>query len=147
MYYSVTFENASGIKKNTWSDWQLIPTTPPILPPPEAEMNYVEIPGRKAGPIDLSTAISGDLSYNNLEGDWAFIATDQSLPRVQLFEELKRFLHGQQMKVTLEEDPLHYHFGRIFLSAPQSGRGPNAYSMHYILGPLRYLQDGTEDGI
>ena len=57
MYYSITFTDSSGVTKNTWADWHMIPSAPPIVEPPEPYTNYVEIPGRKAGPIDLSEII------------------------------------------------------------------------------------------
>ena len=53
MYYSLTFI-IGGIKKNTWADWRLIPDTPPSIPPPEPNLNYVDIPTR----IQLEEAIT-----------------------------------------------------------------------------------------
>ena len=48
MYYSLTF-TVNGVEKNTWSDWNMIPSTPPMIPAPEPNTNYVDIPGRSGG--------------------------------------------------------------------------------------------------
>lgn len=142
MYYSVTFENSDHVKKNTWSDWRLIPSRPPMLKPPEIEVNYITIPGRKKGPIALENP-----SYGNMEGEWTFLADDEALSRTHMFEALKKFIHGQFLKIILEEDPLHYYEGFFYVGEPQSGMGTTAYTISYVVAPVRFKLDGTEDGV
>ena len=64
MYHSVNFKNASGIVKNTWDNWRLIPTAKPSFPMPEFQTNYVDIPGR-SGSIDMSTYLTGQPVYSD----------------------------------------------------------------------------------
>lgn len=142
MYYSVTFENSDHVKKNTWSDWRLIPSKPPMFNPPEIEVNYVIIPGRTKGPIALPNP-----SRNNIEGEWTFIADDEALPRIQMFDVLKTFMHGKYLKVVFEEDPLHYYEGFFYVGEPQTGSGATAYTIRYAVSPARFKLDGTEDGV
>ena len=147
MYYSVTFENSSGEKRNTWADWQLIPFSPPMIEPPEVYTNYVDIPGRPFGPIDLSEALSNGPSYQNSEGSWEFISAIDYEKRPEMYQELKKFLHGQTVRIRLEEDPDHYYKGRMFVEKPKTGNGHNIYSFKYIINPIRYLSNDTPDGI
>ena len=148
MYYSITFTNSAGVSKNTWTDWSLIPSTPPQITPPEPYTNYVDIPGRPEGPIDLSEVLTNGLAFNNSEGDWAFISVEENENRIAKIQEMKRFLHGQKLKIYLEEEPGYYHKGRIIVGGFQTGRGPNGYQMKYIVEPMRYDSATDEpDGI
>lgn len=147
MYYSLTFTNSSGEKKNTWADWRLIPSSPPQVEPPEPYTNFVEVPGRAGGPIDLTEALTGAPSFQMSEGTWDFIADDEALPRPILFQELKKFLHGQRLRMELEEDPYHYYEGRFGVASPRTGRGSNIYSISYNISPVRYKMDGTAEGV
>ena len=49
MYHSITFDN----EKNTWDDWQLIPSSRPLVVPPSSKANYVNVAGIDCG-SDLS---------------------------------------------------------------------------------------------
>ena len=40
MYHSIAFGN-----KNTWDDFYLVPSTKPIILPPEVKTKIVDIPG------------------------------------------------------------------------------------------------------
>ena len=146
MYYSITFTNTSGVKKNTWADWRLIPSSPPVISPPEVYTNYVDIPGRPEGPIDLSEALTGGPSYKNSSGSWEFIMDDEGYTRPEFYLMLKKFLHGQRMKIELEEDPYHYYMGRTTISALRTGRSNSVITITYEISPVRYKTDGTKDG-
>ena len=145
MYYSITFTNAQGVKKNTWADWGLIPTTPPMVEPPPVAANYVEIPG--GPPIDVTEWLSGKPAYNNSEGSWVFVASRDPVNRTELFREMMNFLHGQQLRIEFEEDPLHYRIGRISLTSPSTGDIAFSIEIGYTINPIRYLYDGTQDGV
>lgn len=145
MYYSITFTDQSEVSKNTWVDWHLIPSSPPMIEPPEPYTNYVDIPGRHEGPLDLSEALSNGPAYGNSEGGWEFVSAIDYENRMELYLELKKFLHGRQMTIRLEEDPLHYYIGRISVEKPRTGKGHNIYSLKYTIQPVRYYLDGTQE--
>ena len=147
MYYSVTFTNSDGERRNTYADWHLIPSSPPMIEPPDAYTNYVDIPGRSLGPIDLSEVLSDGPTFNNSEGSWEFISEIDYDNRPELYAELRNFLHGRSMKIRLEEDPSHYYMGRIFVEKPRTGKGHNMYSLKYTISPVRYLLNGAQEGI
>lgn len=146
MYYSVTFKNSAGERKNTWTDWHLIPSSPPMIEPPEVYTNYVEIPGRTAGPIDLTEALTSGPTFKNSEGSWEFVSETDTDNRPALYQEFKQFLHGRSMRIELDEDPQHYYMGRIFVEKPRTGKGHNMYTFKYIIRPVRYFLDGTQEG-
>lgn len=142
MYYSLTFGGA----KNTWDDWKLIPNSPPMVPPPEPNTNMVDIPGRSAGPIDLSTYPFGKLTYKRITGSWTFLRdTTHRNMRVQMYEVIRSWLHGKYTTVILEDDPNHYFQGRFYVSAPQNSTGPTQITISYDLEPRRFNLNGSVD--
>lgn len=142
MYYSLTFGGA----KNTWTDWKLIPSTPPMVPPPEPVTNLVDIPGRRLGPIDLSLFPFNRLSYQRITGTWDFLRDTENInTRKTMYEAIRAYLHGKYTTVSLEEDPTHYFRGRFLVSAPKNSIGPTSISISYDLEPMRFNQNGTVD--
>lgn len=146
MYFSITF-GKSPDAKNTWEDWRLIPATPPMIEPPEPNLNLVDIPGRRKGPVNMSKYPFGKLTYQRITGTWNFLFEPQGhADRVQRYEQIRRWLHGRTTTIQLEEDPQHYYSGFFSVSAISTGNGPNQISVSYNLEPLRYnVLDDSED--
>lgn len=142
MYYSLTF----GKEKNTWADWGLIAAAPPMIPPPKPNMNLVNIPGRHAGPIDLSREPFGELTYPRITGSWSFIRLEEdNRTRIELYEEIRQWLHGRTTTVQTEDDPFHYYSGVFTINEPESGPNTVGITINYDLEPVRYNLDDTED--
>ncbi len=146
MYFSITF-GAEPDMKNTWEDWKLIPATPPMIEPPEPNLNFVEIPGRAEGPIDMSKYPFGRITYQRISGSWNFLTEPEGhAKRVELYESIRRWLHGRTTSIVLEEDPDHYYRGIFTVSPVSTGNGPNQITISYNLEPLRYnVEDDTVD--
>lgn len=146
MYFSLTF-GVSPDSKNTWDDWGLIPATPPTVPPPEANLNLVEIPGRRQGPIDLSKYPTGKLTYQRISGSWNFLFEPRgAADRIAKYEAIRRWLHGRTTTVKMEEDPQHYYRGFFSVSPISTGNGPSQIAIGFNLEPLRYnVSDDSED--
>lgn len=146
MYYSLTFF-VDGVSKNTWTDWGLIPSTPPMIPNPELNVTYVDVPGRSGGPIDLTKAVFNKNTYKRMTGSWNFYKEIHGgTTRMDLYEELRVFFLGKTGSVVLEEDSTHYYIGRFNVGVPQTGTGPMQIAISFDLAPVRYfLEDGTVD--
>lgn len=143
MYYSLTFEKGA---KNTWTDWGLIAASPPMVPPPKPELHLVAIPGRHAGPVDLTRAIFNELTYPRITGKWDFIRLEEdSRTRIEVYEEIRSWLHGRKTQVQTEDDPFHYYQGYFTIEEPKSKPNTCEFSISYDLEPIRYNLDGTED--
>lgn len=144
MYYSITFDN-----KNTWDDWRLIPTSPPMVAPPTAYTNLVEVPGRKQGPIDLSETLFGGPTYASSEGEWELAShpdyAGSLFSRQWLFDEIRNYLHNRSRKVILEDDHQHYYIGRFAVGAPRTGKNGTSIVIRYTINPVRYNNDGSID--
>lgn len=142
--YSLTFRGANGNTKNTWTDWSLIPESPPVVSPPQPVTNLVDIPGRKLGPIDLSTAVFGKIVYQRVTGTWNFLCEPVNAnTRKNMYETVRKWLHGRLTTVVLAEDPNHCYKGRFTVSAPTSNVYPIRIAIGYDLEPVRYALDGV----
>lgn len=143
MYYSLTF-TINGLAKNTWDNWKMIPNTPPMIPPPEPNLNYVDIPGRRGGPLDLTGIPFNKMTYKRMTGSWTFYREPEStVTRKLLYEELINYFTGKAGKVELEEDPIHYYVGRFSVGVPKTGTGPIQFTITYDLAPIRYNKNNN----
>ena len=145
MYFSITFGKDPDIK-NTWKDWGMIPDTPPMIPPPEPNLNLVAIPGSNVT-IDLSKYPTGKITYQRISGSWTFLMQPNGhANRVHLYEAVRKWLHGRSTIIRLEEDQLHYYKGIFTVSTISTGNGPNQISIGYNLEPMRYnVSDNSID--
>lgn len=148
MYYSLTFkpDGVAANDRNTWANWQLIPDSPPMVPFPEMETVYVEIPGRVNGPLDL-TGVARPVSYKRITGSWTFLKNITSRnDRENLFNTLRGFFSGRVMKVfRTDDDPNHYFVGRFTVDVPRAVQNPLSVTIAYDLEPLRYNSNGSVD--
>lgn len=146
MYYSVTFI-IDGVEKNTWDDWKMIPNTPPMIPPPEPNLSYVDIPGRRGGPLDLTGIPFNRMTYKRMTGSWTFYREPETpQTRINTYEELVKYFTGKAGLLILEEDPNHYYQGRFSVAVPRTKIGPIEYTISFDLAPIRYnLDDDTID--
>ena len=146
MYYSLTFETG-GVKKNTWADWRMVPDTPPMIPIPEPNYNYVDVPGRSGGPLDLTGVPFGYLTYKRMTGSWGFYVDPVNRhTRIKLYEELRKYFLGKIVKVVIEEDPEHYYTGRFSVGLPSTSTGPIRFTINYDITPKRWnVINNSED--
>ena len=147
MYHSITF-GASPNTKNTWTDWNLIPESPPVISAPKPNTNFVEIPGRIKGPIDASLIPFGHQTYERITGTWVFVMRDDywHTPNPQnVYDTIRSWLHGKRTKIVLEDDSTHAFYGVFTVEAPQRSKGPFAIQITYDLEPVRYNSNGTVD--
>ena len=135
MYHSVVFQNASGIIRNTWDDWRLIPTAKPTFPSPEPQYKFVDVPG-KNGSIDLSTYLTGGIRYSDRTGSFEFKAIDTSEDWDVRCNSIAKFLHGQSLKIYLEDDPFYYYEGRVTMSKNSGDKVPTI-TFNYRVGPYK----------
>lgn len=139
MYYSITFESlVTGEKRNTWEDWHLIPSAPPTVNNPDVYKNYVDIPGRMAGPLDLSEVLTGGPAFLQAEGSWDLIWNEDYCPfmtRDEAYKALTQFLHGKLFRITLDDDLDTSYIGRIEVKDPKPGNAYSTITLNYTINP------------
>lgn len=132
MYHSITFGD-----KNTWDDWKLVPTSRPVITPPEPKTNYVDIPGSNRQ-LDLSEVLAGRPTYNYREGSFEFYVADRKTTWHEIYAAVMEHLHGCTMKMILEDDPNHYWEGRFAVNSWESEEMNSKITIDYHVYPYRF---------
>ncbi len=137
MYHSITLGD-----KNTWTDWHLIPSSRPLVNPPNVRSSFVEIPGSD-GALDLSDSLIGRPTYADRTGTWDFYVDNGYGEWSDRYSTIMAYLHGQKMKAVLEDDPLFYYEGRFSVNQWRSDPYYSRMSINYEVGPYK-LYSATE---
>lgn len=137
MYHSIIFGS-----KDTWVDWCLFPSSRPVFNPPLPKTTFVDLPGAD-GQLDLTTALTGDVAYNDRTGSLEFIVDNGQLsdynPKTwaKLYSEIMDYLHGKLLKATLEDDPLYYYEGRFSVNNWKSDPHNSKITIDYTVKPYK----------
>lgn len=131
MYHSITIGD-----KNTWDDWRLVPTSRPVVNPPKARTKYIEVPGAD-GFIDLSDMLTGQILYDNREGSWEFIVQPGQRLWSKMYSGIMQYIHGNFLKIILEDDPDFYYEGRLFVNQWLSDKNESKITIGYNLAPYK----------
>lgn len=139
MYHSITFGD-----KNTWDDWHLIPTTRPVINPPQFVSNMVEIPGMD-GSYDMSEWLSGRPNYKDRTGSLEFVVANDYTNWTVTYSAISNYLHGQRMRMKLEDDPEFYYEGRFTVNKWKSDKWYSLITINYVVNPWKKSVVGTSD--
>lgn len=131
MYHSITIGD-----KNTWDDWHLIPASRPLFNPPAVKTNLIEIPGGD-GSLDLTRSLAGRATYKNRIGSWNFYVENGFREWADLYSEIMLYLHGQQMRAILEDDPNYYYEGLFSVNSWKSDAQRSTIVIDYNVHPYK----------
>lgn len=113
------------------------------FPEPDPQENFVEVPGRSGGPLDVSTALtSGDPRYGSRSLTATFECSDgDRLERDALIEEMVNQLHGRRENILFPDDRSRYAVGRLSIKTEYSDVAHAAIAVTATCDPWRYSQD------
>lgn len=148
--HSITFgtgtvQNKKFVGKNTWYDWHLIPSSKPIVAEAGVSTNYVDIPGRRDGPIDMSEYLTGGIVYGARSGSFQFMLHPDFGHWEELRLEIIEYLHGKKMKMCLSDEPDYYYEGRFSISEARSEATCTTITISYAVGPYKYFVLGNNN--
>lgn len=132
MYHSITFG-----EKNTWEDWRLVPASRPVFNPPTQKTKLLEIPGGD-GVIDLSQALTGYPVYQNRTGSIEFIVMNDFKRWHMAYSDIMDYLHGQNLRAVLEDDPEYFYEGRFTVNTWKSEKDWSRIVIDYNVGPYKW---------
>lgn len=138
-YHSITIGD-----KNTWDDWHLVPTSRPLVNPPEVNTSYVTIPGA-SGSLDLTEALTGYPTYTNRTGSWEFIVMNGYGEWYSRYSEIMAYLHGKKLRAILDDDPNYYYEGRFSVASWTSPKDWSRITINYNVGPYKIEVHGTDE--
>lgn len=131
-----------GAPLNTYDFFHIVPTSKPIVNPPEVVTEYVEVLDAD-GSLDLTGKVSGYPPLKNREGSWEFIVVPPH-DFYEVYSKAMGFLHGSKVKVRLiDDDPGHYYIGRLMVDEPKAEKSWNYFSIRYVFEPLKEVIGGS----
>lgn len=144
--YSRNADGRAHEDRNTWEDWGLIPTSRPLVAPPEQKRTKIEIPST-SGELDLTYELVPYPIFQNRTGSWEFkVASDK--PWFVLQQEIASYLHGRDVRVILKDDPAYYYTGVCHIESWNSandGSG-STISIGYDLEPYKkYIYSSIDE--
>ena len=139
MYHSLII---SG--KNTYEEWEMVPTSRPLVNPPEVKTNYTEIPGSDSS-LDYTDTLTGHIAYGMRTGSWEFLLIPENA-WANVYSSLLNYLHGKKHTVILEDDPGYYYVGRLSIDEWNSEPHNSLVVINYQLEPYKYsVQNNGDD--
>lgn len=116
---------------------------------PETQTMYVEVIGRMAGPLDLSTYLTGgDPRYGSRELEARFECSEGTrLEREELISAMTNKLHGQQVDITLPDDDTRYVTGRLHVQKDYNDMAHASVTVTAVCNPWRYSKQETVVGV
>jgi phage-related protein len=107
---------------------------------PAVKVEKIDIPGAD-GDLD-QTEFFGDVKYGNATHRFEFTANQQSdfLP---LYSKVKNILHGRKKRIILDDDPLYFYVGRVFVDKHTDEKGIATIDVECDCEPYKYKQDQT----
>ena len=110
------------------------------LSAPEMQTNLVDVPGRRKGPLDLSTALTdGEPVYGSRELVAALeCSAGTRLDREATINTMVNRLDGWTMNITLPDDADHYLVGRVHVVKEYNDPAHAAVTVSAVCEPWRY---------
>ena len=172
--HSLTLFREDGQSFNTWNDYFLVPSGRLAVAPPPVQRIAVSVPGRD-GALDFTTALDGEIHYENRTGDWEFLVDNQTWneryrivhgggslgdgiasPEILshqydfmfLWTKLLADIHGHSFAVSFDGwgDIEGVYRGRLWVSDIASDAHNSKFTIEYDLLPFRYAASEAEGG-
>lgn len=138
MYHSI---NISG--KNTYREWGLVPTSRPVVNPPEVKTTYVDLPASH-GVLDYTTLLLSEAPYGQRKGSWEFVLRPGNR-WASVYASILNYLHGVRHTVILEDSPAFQYVGRLSVNTWKSDEKYSIITIDYNLDPFRYSISASDD--
>lgn len=132
--------------KHTFHDWGL-KWCRLSIGAPEVQRNFIQVPGKQNGEIDLSDALNGFPTYNNRQLSFEFDTTSWLYDEWQeKYSDVLNSCHGQRERVILDTDPGFYYAGRLSVSSEKETLATDTLTIELYADPFKYeLNSSIED--
>lgn len=125
---------------HSYRDLKLLLEKPEIGAPP-VKKKEVDIEGAD-GSIDL-TDFFGRPTFGNVTHKFTFSSIIPRSEHLTLFTQIKNALHGQKLRIVLDDDPGFYYVGRCYVSPYTSEKGTAIINIECECEPYKYKQAKT----
>lgn len=136
---------------NTWDDWHLIPSSRPVINPPEKKSSVIDVPGAN-GSIDESDSLTGFPIYATRQGSWEFYVDNNDIFTGDSYgywearrTEIADAIHGIQCIVSLDDDPSWYYAGTVAINEWKSDKDYSKLVIDYVLYPYKRAYAASDE--
>lgn len=132
---------------NTFKDWHIVPLGRPTISPPTQKLQTIDIPGAN-GIMDLSNSLTKYPVFNTRTGSMKFAILNDVTDWLTAYTKILRFLQGVNVRMILEDDPLYFFEGRVYLDNfdSKSDGTWSEITLSYELQPYRRsIYDSTDE--
>lgn len=130
--------------KHSYRDWGLILKSRPVISPPSPKTLYIDIPGSD-GVLDLTESLTGDVKFENRTITCEFNVIDSRKRWSNIYSEILDYLHGQRIKIILDEDPTYYYVGRFQVNEWKSDKVTSLITIEGNVEPYKLEVCGSLD--
>ena len=127
----ITFGNYHSFR-----DFRLILSPNNAIGAPTPKYELIEIPGGD-GMLDFTEAF-GEVKYNNRSLSFEFSTMVPQAEFMTLFSRVQNALHGQKLKIVLDDDPDCYYIGRLTVSEWKADRLIGKLTIDCNCEPFKY---------
>lgn len=116
------------------------------FPFPEQVTNLISVPGRRVGPLNLSTVLTdGDPVYDSRTLTATFESSEGNrLDRENRISVMVNWLDGWTHDITLPDDPDHYIVGQVHVEKLYNDMAHASVRVTAVCEPWRYNRTETE---
>lgn len=133
--YGVTFNGLHSFR-----NYQLLPTSAPVITPPEVKTHYIDVPGAD-GSLDLTEALTGYPTYGDRKGTFSFQFYAPKSEWFNIYNDIVHDLNGKSADVILDEDAQYYYKGRLTVGIPTFDKHKATIQITGIFSSNKYAQD------
>lgn len=126
-----------GKSIHSYRDWGLILTERPKITAPKPKTLYIDIPGSD-GSLDLTETLTGSVSYEEREIACKFATLKKGEYWSDQYSDIQDFLHGQRLKIILDEDQAYYYVGRFEVGDWNSFIRRSEITIKGLIDPYKY---------
>lgn len=121
--------------KHSFKDWGLLLKERPIVSPAPVKSSYVDVLGA-SGTLDL-TELDGDVKYGDRNITCKFEVLDDRKDWHEIYSTIQDYLHGQRMKIVLDEDCAYYYEGRCAVDEWASSKVTSTIVIKAVVDPYK----------
>lgn len=131
------FTGALINNEHTLRDWGAAITNSDVISLPEPNLTVVEVPGRN-GRLDLSEALTGDITYGNREIKLILASPVTVETWHEKCQHIFNAYHGKTVTVIFDEDPTFHYKGRATITSPERVRNGGTFTITIDAEPFKF---------
>lgn len=114
------------------------------FPAPDVVENYVEVPGRSAGPLDMTETLTRDPRYGSRPLTARFECSEGTrLERDAIIDDMVNRLNGYRREIIFPDDSTRYAVGRLTVKKDYSDMAHASVTVTGVCEPWRYNREQT----